>query len=332
MSTLFDPAKIEREITTLQRSLSPSETRTMLFNLLIFSRREDENDVEKALGYLLGKRPARIIHIRNSENATSDIHVSARCFPDRENKGVCFQEIVIDNGADGTGSAVGSWSPLLLRDIPVYLWWLDRLQPVPELLHRAREHVDKIIVDTQKSDSFGESVCGIYKGFISGTLRQDFPVSDVSWRKLSNVRKTTAKLFDPEHMRPLLSFIRHVQLRGMNAAAALLYIFWLADRLKWRKTGENSFIDAEGNTVTWMHRDPASIRRGAEISFALSTGDEVRMKIEPSGYAELTVPLEKPSIVSMAIPSYGEILLEELDYQYHDYLFAEVAGTLCRDD
>jgi len=151
-----DVVAVEKELARIQRELTNSEVRTSLFNLVVFSRNAAETMASEALNYLLGKRAARVIHIVSDPAADGEIEsrldVSARCYVDAERKSVCFQEIVITNGSDGAGGAPGSWVPLLVRDIPTIILWLDTLRDRREVLAHAQEQAEKVLVDTEHSN------------------------------------------------------------------------------------------------------------------------------------------------------------------------------------
>ncbi len=113
MTALFDPEKIERDLRLLEREYSLTETRTVLFNLVIFTDQEDISHIEEALlRPLLGKRAVRIIRISLGHSGETTVSVSARCAPDQEDRGVCFQEILIENGSDECGGGTGDPGPL----------------------------------------------------------------------------------------------------------------------------------------------------------------------------------------------------------------------------
>jgi hypothetical protein len=329
MSVIFNPIEIERELTALQRQLSPNESRTMLFNLVIVSREQDAREIDEALACILGKRPARVIHIRNADRDETGIEISARCFPGPGNQSVCLQELLILNGKDGVGVATGSWAPLLIRDIPVYLWWMESLVPPPETLYAALEQVDKVILNSLKSERSGEAACGIFEEFVADILDRDIPVADIAWRKLSALRQTTARLFDPAPVRPLMSEIRRVRISGGTAVTTELYLAWLAHRLDWRKTGEFSFACRGGGTVEWEHGSPSPLEHGIAVTFTAASGAVLSLMTDPErGYAKLSAPGEPVVTTSYTLQPEGNLLLDELDYLYHDYLFAEVIRSI----
>ena len=116
MSVALDPRIIEGEIARIREKESnpySSGTRTNIFTLIVFRSKGapepgNPDHVETALQYLLGKRPARIITIRRARSPRTEAWVSGRCFPDRRNKGVCFEEVRIESGDDGVGADPGA--------------------------------------------------------------------------------------------------------------------------------------------------------------------------------------------------------------------------------
>ncbi|HVP17877.1 MAG TPA: glucose-6-phosphate dehydrogenase assembly protein OpcA, partial [Spirochaetia bacterium] len=158
VSGVLDPRSIEREIARIrERESNPysSGVKTNLFTLVIFRRpggRSGGDPLDSALQYMLGRRPARIITIDRVESAKTDVMVSGRCFPDRRNRGVCFEEVRIESGNDGLGEDPGAWAPLLIRDLPVFAWWPDSLAGSNDSWQRtilsAASLVDKLIVDS----------------------------------------------------------------------------------------------------------------------------------------------------------------------------------------
>ncbi len=108
--------------------------------------------VARAVDYLLGKRPARIVHIQSGYDGLTEAHVSARCYPDRRNQGVCFQEVHILNASDDRGMDPGSWGSLLIRDLPVFGLITDLARPVGEQIAALADSADKLIFDSAEMD------------------------------------------------------------------------------------------------------------------------------------------------------------------------------------
>jgi glucose-6-phosphate dehydrogenase assembly protein OpcA len=230
----FDPERIEAELAEIQKKSSPTEARTVILNLLVISEEDSRNDAERALGAVLGKRAARVLHIVETESAESDISLSARCYLDYERKSVCFQEVLIESGADGVGDAPGSWTPLLIRDIPVYVLWLARFSGRRTLLDHVQEQADKLIIDSEYALSAGDSAEDVHKA-ITGVMRPEgFGVSDVTWNRMLPLRRATAHVFDQEDLARELFEIEALELSGTPPMFGALYLAWFATRLGWK--------------------------------------------------------------------------------------------------
>ncbi|MFO7780780.1 MAG: glucose-6-phosphate dehydrogenase assembly protein OpcA, partial [Spirochaetia bacterium] len=241
----FDPEQIETELAEIQKRSSPTEARTVILNLLVVSDEESRPRAEQALGAVLGKRAARVIHIVDGQRGESDISLSARCYLDHERKSVCFQEVLIENGSDGVGAAPGSWTPLLIRDIPVYVLWLASFGPRPALLDHVQEQADKLIIDSEYAVAAGDTTGEIF-GAVSGVmLPEGFRVSDLTWQRTLPLRRVTAHTFDPEEHARALFDLESVELSGAPPMFAALYLGWIASRLGWQ-AGEDDGRSSTG--------------------------------------------------------------------------------------
>lgn len=325
-----DVQAVETELARLQRELTNSEVRTSLFNLVVMSPDAERAMVDEALTYMLGKRAARVIHIVNKPEAHSDLEVSARCFVDHEHKGVCFEEIIITNGSDGAGGAPGSWIPLLVRDIPTYMLWLDTLSDKQELFSHAQAQADKVIVDSDHCVELGDDPRGVLRVLARSAVDEAVPTADFSWKRLRPHRRLAAAAFDGEERASWLAEVARVEVRGLRPVAARLYGLWLAERLGWTPTEPATRPHAAGADVE-RYRDPRGrevdvVRAGdapddgVTIGFVLTDRRTLTIAAQSNGCADIDLPDGSDAPV-VSIPSNGEILLEEVDAVYADDLY-----------
>ena len=252
----FDPERIEAELAEIQKKSSPTEARTVILNLLVVSEEDSRSDAERALGTVLGKRAARVIHIVETEAAESDISLSARCYLDYERKSVCFQEVLIESGSDGVGDAPGSWTPLLIRDIPVYVLWLARFSGRRALLDHVQEQADKLIIDSEFALSAGDSAEEVH-GAVTGLMRPEgFSVSDFTWVRMSQFRRATAHVFDDADLARELFEIEALELFGAPPMFGALFLAWFANRLGWKPASVgNGSVGDGGDGAGTAHGD-----------------------------------------------------------------------------
>ncbi|HKJ86563.1 MAG TPA: glucose-6-phosphate dehydrogenase assembly protein OpcA [Spirochaetia bacterium] len=322
-----DVGAVEAELARMQRELTNSEVRTSLFNLVVMSPDAQRAMVDEALNYLLGKRAARVIHIVNNDQKESSLEVSARCFVDHEHKGVCFQEVVITNGADDAGGAPGSWIPLLVRDIPTYILWLDRVSGREALFEHVQSQADKIIVDSDHCVELGDDPGDLLATLRTVAVEEGVPLADFSWKRLRPYQQLTAGAFDGEGRERWLDEIDRVELRGLATVAANLFALWLAERLGWSRSGTTAdherivFRDVRGRSVEVVCENGEP---GCDVAIAIHlTNDRVvEVTAGRNGCADVDYPGGETKHL-VTIPSNGEILLEEVDAVYADDLYRD---------
>jgi len=315
VSALLNPRVIEQEIARIREKESnpySSGTKTNLFTLVIF-RQEGAvppgqiDPAETALQFMLGKRPARIITITRARAPQTEVWVSGRCFPDKRNRGVCFEEVRVESGDDGVGVDPGAWAPLLIRDLPVFAWIPDGLGKDESIweaaLLKAAGLIDKLLVDCARlgSGSSGLSALRTLKERTAGA----FLLSDFSWRRSRILREQTARAFDPPSMRPLLASVQSVRLYGASEFEASLFFLWLRVRL--------------GRQFLVEHAAAGALAEGFRVTFKLAGAPELDIGCTKGGC--LSRGEEKGAY---RFPSDGEILLEEVDTLSRDPVFVEV--------
>jgi glucose-6-phosphate dehydrogenase assembly protein OpcA len=335
VSTVMDPRSIEREIARIREKESnpySSGVKTNLFTLVVFG-----DPPASSLQYMLGRRPARIITIDQVDAPETGVTVSGRCFPDRRNRGVCFEEVRIESGADGLGDDPGSWAPLLIRDLPVFAWLPDTLSGSDDHWQRpvleSASLIDKLIVDTgHASDDHGASLAAMRNLLaLQEKAGGAFFISDFAWRRSRVLRELTARAFDLLDTRPRLPVIKSVILDGGFRADGLLFFLWLSTRLGWTRAGGagiGSFRNRSGKEISLVH---------ATVGFPLSEGFRLRFSFE--GAEEIAIGCTRGGCVSNGaergaykFPSDGEILLEEVDSLTRDPVYQEVLDRAGRID
>ncbi len=317
MNDALDPRTIEEEIARIREKESTpfsSGTKTNLFTLLIFRGNHGSapaalDPVETTLSFLLGKRPARIITLARTRADKTEAVVSGRCYPDRRNRGVCFEEVRIESGDDGVGADTGAWAPLVIRELPVFAWMPDGLVEEMDLweptLRQAAGIVDKIVVDSSSAlrDEEGETLPAL--GRLRDSVADAFMVSDFSWRRGRVLREQSARAFDPPELRPLLSDIRKVTLYGGSHAEAWLYFTWLRSRL--------------GRDIPAVHAFAGPLGEGFKVTFELQGSPAVDIGCTKGGCLS-----RGEETVGYKAPNDGEILMEEVDDLTRDPVFQEV--------
>jgi glucose-6-phosphate dehydrogenase assembly protein OpcA len=321
------PDEIEQELVRIQRQNSPTEARTTILNLVVFTTWDTKSLAEDALNRILGRRAARVIHITDGEQEQSDIAVSARCYLDQERRSVCFQEVLVSNGRDNVGRAPGSWSPLLIRDLPTYVFWLRPVVGELPLLNETLEHADKLIIDSEEILRGGEAPRQLYEALSAKLNTEETVLSDLAWQRTAELRRLSARTIDAEGMVDALYDIETVELRGGTRMFGMLYLAWLAARLRWRRTG-GSLVDRDGYPVSVVFEPGTSLEDDIMLRFSFRSREPLAVHARPDGCADFEGTEHLSGCTAFEIPCTGDLLLGEIDRVHNEWLYMEAVETL----
>jgi len=326
MTTYADPVAIEQQLRKTQQEFAPNEARTSLFNLVVYVDGHDDAKLTEALNFLHGKRPSRVIIVRRNAGGETRADATARCVTDNNDKVLCIQEILISSGDDGAGEAPETWTPLLIREIPVFIWWLASLDkaPLPELFD---EIADRVFIDSGLATD-PLAFLGSLAQRVSGLKT---PVTDFAWSSAAPLLKLTAHAFNAADRRPFLAEIESVTFEGGRTAEVALYFQWIKTKLDWTgsqaPTGKAwNLKDEAGKPVSVVHRNPAALEKGFAITFKTRSGVTLKLSDSHEGFAVSEgTGLEKYTAV-FRYQDTGEALLTEVDRNASDRLYLELLG------
>lgn len=276
----IDVGAIERELTALWQQASEDEDqgviRSSILNLLVYVPHTSEAAaVDEMLTDITASHPSRAILMivdLASVEARLEAQVTSRCtLPTGTSKQVCCEQVTVTAAGDAVAEVPSAVTPLLLADLPVYLWW----RAVPSikdktLFRKLADISDRVIIDSALfNDPHGDLVS--MAAVLYETPRWT-AISDLNWARLTAWRALLAGFYDIADYRPLLNRLKQVTIRyGPSAtdpdtipARALLLGGWLASRLGWsvqlgnvkRTPGSTSFefsVDGRSFGVEFAH-------------------------------------------------------------------------------
>ena len=303
-ATTINVDAIERQLTALWQQASQDEeqggvTRASMFNLLVYVPSPAEaQKLDEMLTDITAARPCRAILIVADADAPEELltaEVTSRCtLPSASSKQVCCEQVTITAGGAQANEVPSAVAPLLLADLPVYLWW----HAVPRLAEKAlfRRLVDlsdRVVIDSagfldQEADLASMAVV------LNDTPRWT-ALSDLNWARLTAWRALLAGFYDISDYRPHLNQLKRVTIRYAPPATdsaviptrALLLAGWLASRLRWN-VQQSSTKRAKGSLSLEFTADG----RRFELEFA-----HTRRQIEPGHLALVMIESDaEPSI------------------------------------
>ena len=193
--------------------------------------------------------------------------------PPRSRPAIVFECITVDVPTESERQLASIASPLLVPDLPDFLWWSADCADGGILFRELIGICDRLIVDSAAS-LHPASALQTMTNLVHAS-GQRAPLSDFAWTRLAPWRRLTTQFFDiPEGM-PILDLIDEVTLTYANSphhwsgfTSALLFAGWMGSRLRWRSPGE--LLPVRGDPNVWR----ATLRAGSagkqrEVSLTL---------------------------------------------------------------
>jgi glucose-6-phosphate dehydrogenase assembly protein OpcA len=184
-----------------------------------------------------GQSPCRIIALCPISESVGGVkaQVSAYCPVQKQSSGslVCCEYITLKGTEAELAAVSGLVQSLAIGELPKFLWWKAIPDLQNELFRKLSTFCNLVIVD---SSTFEDATTALLN--IHSLHQQGINVSDLNWRRLGVWQELTAEAFDPPSRRDALQEVDRFVLdyeKG-SSAQALLFLGWLASRLKWHPT------------------------------------------------------------------------------------------------
>jgi len=362
-----DVAGIEKALGQLWKRVGRAEVddgrrspaRTGVLNLVIYvPRAAAAAGVTEAVGGLIERHPSRAIVVVADPDAPAsslDAAVSTNyTASDAARERFCWEQITLTAHGETAAHAPGIVIPLLLPDLPTYLWWADDVPFGGELFARMVGLCDRVIVDSAR---LVRPIDGLAKlAALSRSTGEDRGVSDFHWVRLTPWRKLTAQFFDKAEVRPYAARLESVRVTyarangGRGVAQALLLAGWLTSCLGWsprpqgvRLHGDTLRLEAErgGGAVVSLEIAPdegTGVAEGDVLSLTLTA----TLRDVPATFAVERVPHDNeatttitiggaPGVshrVRMAPRGVSELLNEELEVFRHDRVYENALNAV----
>jgi glucose-6-phosphate dehydrogenase assembly protein OpcA len=274
----LDVESIERELAmlwvkTAQNADDQQEgavLRARVANLMVFiSNRSKLDEINTTLVELSPAHPCRALVVAVETDAPEhDIEMYISSFYRRgigaETKDLCCEEVTLVAGGSFVAELPSATLPLLIPDLPVFLWWHDIFKLNDSLFESLCQGANRLIVDSVAFLPEGLSdiaqLCGTRDHMHIG-------VSDINWERLTFWRGLLASFYDVPQYRIALESLSAIEIdysapessTQMIAPQAMLIAGWLASRLGWQPVLESREITDEGLQID-LKSDSAQMR------------------------------------------------------------------------
>ena len=244
--------QIERELGKLRTNDGGTlALRSSVLNLIVVTDEESASEITASVSKLAGRHPARaVVLISDPEGETNvDVGLSAFCHA-RGGGGaqVCAEQVTIHAEGPPARHLESLAGPLLVPDLPVFLWYPGEFSPRSPGFAAMADLADRVIVDSAASE--GHEAC---LREIAALIEDPASpaIGDLQWVGLSPWRSLLADTFGAPERAGDLEKIANAEVLyapgGENRA--LLLLGWLASTLGWKPEGASR--NGGGHSITF---------------------------------------------------------------------------------
>jgi glucose-6-phosphate dehydrogenase assembly protein OpcA len=283
----IDVGKLEKELAAMWQpaqgengaAAETGMTRVCVLNLIVYAaQHEDRAEIDELLDEVTGQTPSRAIVLvadRDAAAAKLEAYVSTRCQAgSRGDKQVCGEQVTIEASGAVLENVSTAIEPLLVPDLPVFLWWKDIPHYEDKLFNRLVALSDRVVIDSLAFDHPHEDLMRLAE--MLRTHPEFMRVSDLNWGRLTAWRTLLASFWDVPDYRPLLDQLDSLVVEydppdaahEQIAPQALLIAGWLSARLGWQIAPERA--PAEGQA----HRFTAQALGSRTVNIELRTASD----------------------------------------------------------
>lgn len=176
--------------------------------------------------------PSRAFVVRRAAGPPDRLEATleAQCLLRDGARHVCCEQINLAVGAAAGRRAASAIVPLLVPDLPVFVWVAGALVREDELLVRLLDHADRLLFDSRAAGDPG----ALLDDLSHREHGDRWSPADLEWARLDDWREAVAMLFDEPATAGLAAEVARVSIRRDPASAtgAALLAGWILDRVE----------------------------------------------------------------------------------------------------
>lgn len=357
---------IEHELSRLRRSrFAPTRepgvaiARASVLNLVVFATREvHARRAARTIADLAIRHPSRAVVIladRERAAGTGGLDLYCRLAGSAAAQQVSYEQILIRARGDSDARLASAVIPLLLPDLPVFLWWTGTPPLEAAFFDSLLGLADRLIVDSADFARPDDTLPSIAAVARAGHGR--YGVTDFNWTRLTPWRDLVAQFFDVPAWRPYLDGVTGVRVgfavdadgREIHPSQALLFAGWLASLLGWHAVEPLAPSEAGGLLFAMARADGGTVRMRVRPRFerGMEEGDLSGLRIQAAAggreaefvvkrvgetHAGTSVVIDGVTVVSRVValrrPEVSDLLGEELTIARSDSIYEGALAAL----
>jgi glucose-6-phosphate dehydrogenase assembly protein OpcA len=287
---------LERELARLRRAAvaharerGQTMARASVLNLVVYSEREvHARRAARTVADLALRHPSRAIVLlgdRDRDGVVASVQLHCHVPQSDGAQPVLYEQILARVRGDFDERVASVVIPLLVPDLPVFLWWTGTPPSDARHLDDLVTLADRFIID---SADFARPDHTLPE--IARLARHRVAITDLNWARLTHWRELIAQFFDVPAWRPFLEGITGIRAgfavdmdgRDIHPSQALLLLGWLSSRLGWRPVEALAPSEAGGLLFRMGRADgaPIMVRLRPRFERGLDAGDVSGIRIQ----------------------------------------------------
>ncbi|MBD0372129.1 MAG: glucose-6-phosphate dehydrogenase assembly protein OpcA [Pyrinomonadaceae bacterium] len=247
--------------------------RARVLNLLVYVSSDAAlGEVNELLSEVTGAHPCRAIVMlaeREREDLDIEMFVSSYCqaVDVAEERRLCGEQLTLRACGRFAVELPSAAEPLLVPDLPVFLWWRDRPRLNDRVFRKLSHAADRVVFDSADFLEPHKDLLAL-DSLLQKERAAHTGISDLNWARLTSWRGLLASFYDVREYRAALDNINRVRIEYVAPASvkeeiapkALILAGWLASRLGWRVADtQREEKDDEARRKVLMERDGRKI-------------------------------------------------------------------------
>ena len=228
--------RIERELGQLRMNDDGTlGLRASVLNLIVVTDEESAAEVTRSVSNIAGRYPSRaLVLISDPAEQESNLNFQLAAFCSDRGGGaqVCAEQVTIHAEGAPAEHLESLAGPLLVSDLPVFLWYPGPFSPSSPEFAGMAALADRIILDSAAAED-----CELSLREIAGLLEEEETpaIGDLQWVQLSPWRSLVAELFSSPERSGELGRLTGIEIEHApdGECRALLFTGWLASTLGW---------------------------------------------------------------------------------------------------
>ncbi len=301
--------------------------RARTLNLVVYSPESPREQIPALLDPIVVEHPARVIAIHPAPGKPAQAWISTK------HMGRCIgrELVTIECSPEANRELRSVVLPLLVPDLPVFLWWRGRPGFGVGLFEDLARAADRIIIDSDALESPLDELAELARA--ASVVRG--AVSDLAWARLTPWRQLSAQFFESSATSPYVERLNYIALEygGELPAHALLLCAWLASRLGWQRgalTRNPLAFEFHGPQRVHVEIRRSQEPRGVAALRLSANGAEFTVTRLPQGFATTTAIAG--NVLERQVPctdeSETQMISRELDLPGRDRLYEEALAAI----